>query len=99
MSIQGAVYLKAKTPDETLPITWVIEIPVVSARVSATVELGVDPSPETTLAFGPLTYEGEVVQYVTGGLDGVTYRIELLADLIDNSTISVVSYLPVKETP
>ena len=93
-------YLKPKGSNEQIPLTWIIERPNISALsaiITVTTELGIDPSPSSILGFGPLVVDNNVVQYITGGISGVTYRIQADITLVDETIFSGVAYLKIQD--
>jgi len=93
-------YLKIKDTSEVIPIAWTFQDPsiiVTSASCVATVELGIDASPSTILYNNPILQgNNQVIQVVQGGLDGVTYKIVLTANLADGTVFNYTVYLPVQ---
>lgn len=102
--MKNAVYLRAKDPVEVIPLTWIFDRPVVSAVVQNTIE-HIGPIPDINqvdtnpaLMLDMLLWDGRsVVQYVKGGFDLHTYRLEVIATLIDNTVITSIAYIPVKQ--
>lgn len=91
----NSAYLKAKSEIEIIPITWIIDRPVVSATADAQVEIGIDPDPNGVLGFGPMIDNQVIVQYIQGGIAGNTYKISLVAQLLDNTVMCTTAYIPV----
>ena len=93
-----AIYLAVKETQEIIPLIWNLENRTpVSATVTVTTELGIDPSPSNILGIGPIISGSECIQYIEGGIRGVTYRIELVANLSDSTVYVGIAYLPVQD--
>lgn len=70
-----------------------------SATVTATVWAGVDPSPGL-IVDGVATVNGlQATQLVTGGVDGVVYRVKCVALTSDGQTLVQYGYLAVVDNP
>lgn len=93
-------YLQEKDPAEIIPLTWTINnSSVISATTTVTVEIGTDASPNNILLISPIVDGNMVIQYITGGVNNVTYRIQTNITLADNSVLTIVSYLPIVTAP
>jgi hypothetical protein len=92
-------------PDEVRDVTFDFAAQVsttdtafVAATVTATVIVGTDPNPSAVLVGLPdyATFPS-VVQRVTGGLTGVTYKIRCLAVTDGGQEILIAGLLPVRQ--
>lgn len=95
-------YLPVKDTTEIIPLSWTFQDPTVvilNATCTVSVESGTDATPSAILYSSPiLQNNNQVIQVITGGLDGVTYKIVMTCTLLDNTIPVFVAYLPVQAT-
>jgi len=68
---------------------------ITSASCVITVKEGTDPSPSTMLIGSPVISGFKVSQRISGGLDGVTYSVQMTATTSLTNIYTIVGDLPV----
>ena len=66
-----------------------------SATCTIEVKEGTDPSPNSIKVGSPAISGQQVAQRITGGLDGVIYRVEMTATTSLTNVYTIVADLPV----
>jgi len=66
-----------------------------SATCTVTVKEGTDPTPNAIKVGSPVISGSQVAQRISGGLDGVIYRLEMTATTSATNVYTIVGDLPV----
>jgi hypothetical protein len=66
-----------------------------SATCTVTVKEGTDPTPSAIKVGSPVISGSQVAQRISGGLDGVIYRLEMTATTSATNVYTIVGDLPV----
>jgi hypothetical protein len=106
----NAKRLEEKDPGETVPLSWdftddiadigdfTITTATIEVSVDRSLSRGTDPTPSALLNSSPQIDGFVVAQSITGGLDGVDYKVTCKAQ-IDSTPVSTIyktSILPVR---
>ena len=95
------IRLVTKLTTETIDLSYSFSNPSVlpySATANILVYSGVDNNPSALLYSNPIVENNQIIVDITGGLDGVVYKIVLSVTLQDGTIKVVESYLPVSAT-
>ena len=68
---------------------------ILSATCTVEVKEGTDPTPSAILVGSPSISGSQVAQRVSGGLDGVIYRLQMTATTSATNVYTIVGDLPV----
>lgn len=74
--------ISSKAPDEVWPIKFIFDAEtssIQSAVVDVSVKSGIDANPNDILDGTAEINGGTITQYIKGGIEGVTYKITVLA--------------------
>lgn len=97
--MSGSFSYKITTETEQLTFEYSPVLGTSETLTSATcvveVKEGTDPSPSSILLGTPAISGSKIAQRVTGGLDGVIYRIEMTANTSASNTYTIVGDLQV----
>tara|TARA_R110000868_G_scaffold40733_1_gene140278 strand:- start:1642 stop:1953 length:312 start_codon:yes stop_codon:yes gene_type:complete len=68
---------------------------ILSATCTVEVKEGTDPTPSAILVGSPSISGSQVAQRISGGLDGVIYRLQMTATTSATNVYTIVGDLPV----